>query len=807
MAALQATLLELSRGDNKKAQLIAKRIADKYTINIDLETAYPRDIILKAMQGKATQQEVQSLQSTSDTSAKVSATEPQAKAASVDSETARLQQLQADQKRKATEERLEIQRLKQEKQLQEQEALAATEELRRKEAEQASLEAEKRNRERVVRKDSADESSTDDDKRTSSNKDRGKGKRSKSRRTSGYRDKLSETPIVRRQNMRRSGAKRSDRSEQTSNAPKVVQLPSSMTVSELAKSMSVKLADVTEKVHELEGVIVTSNSVIAQDTCMLVVEALGHTADIVELQSPVDQLNELLVYKSEAKSRPPIITIMGHVDHGKTSLIDKIRETDVVSGESGGITQHIGAYSVQVGKKKDKQITVLDTPGHQAFSNMRARGAQVTDIVVLVVAANDAVMPQTLEAIEHARQADVPIVVAINKIDVPNADINQVRKELSAQGIADSEWGGEQEIVEISALQGKNINTLLEAVLLEAEVLELKAHSEGPAQGAVIEAKVDKGRGPVATIILSQGNLKRGDRILIGTTVSRVRALVDHNGKTIKEAVPGIPVEVVGLDEVPQAGDSLVTAIDDKLVRQVIDYRINRESERRSLSEKMTVEQLFESLDHDPDSEVRLVLKTDVRGSLEAIEGSLQAFKTDDTDIKIVSSGIGGISESDIALAKTANALCVGFNVRADATARKLADETQVEFRYYSIIYELIEDIQQMLEGMLTPERHEEIVGTARVLEVFRSSRFGQVAGCVVEEGTIKRELPVRVLRDNVVIFEGKLNSLRRVRDDVDEVQSGTECGLGIKDYLDIQPSDHIEVFSVNEVRRKLKVS
>jgi translation initiation factor IF-2 len=493
---------------------------------------------------------------------------------------------------------------------------------------------------------------------------------------------------------------------------------------------------------------------------------------------------------------------MGHVDHGKTSLLDYIRATRVAAGEAGGITQHIGAYHVDT---DHGMISFLDTPGHAAFSAMRARGAQATDIVILVVAADDGVMPQTKEAIQHSRAAGVPIVVAVNKMDKPEANPERVMQELVAEEVVPEEWGGDIQFIQVSAKTGQGIDQLLEAVLLQSEVLELKAVHDGLARGIIVESSLDKGRGPVATVLVQSGTLKRGDAVVAGAEYGRVRAMFDENGRSVKEAGPSIPVQVLGLSAAPSAGDDLVALADERKAREVAELRRERYRDTRLAEQKAAkLDQLFSQMAEGEVSYVNLIVKADVQGSVEALRESLLKIETDEAKVRIVASGVGGITESDANLAVTSNAIVIGFNVRADATARRVVEEHGLDLRYYSIIYEVIDDVKKAISGLLSPEIKEEIIGLAEVRDVFRSSKLGAIAGCMVVEGTVKRHNPIRVLRDNVVIYEGELESLRRFKDDVNEVKAGTECGIGVKNYNDVKAGDHIEVFERVEVAREI---
>lgn len=552
------------------------------------------------------------------------------------------------------------------------------------------------------------------------------------------------------------------------------------------------------------GMMVTINQAIDQDTAQLVVEEMGHKVKLVSEDAVEEALEEELVARGGGTmvGRAPVVTVMGHVDHGKTSLLDYIRKTKVASGEAGGITQHIGAYHVETGHG---MITFLDTPGHAAFTAMRARGAKSTDIVILVVAADDGVMPQTEEAIAHARAAGVPIVVAVNKMDKEGADPERVKNELSTKEVISEEWGGDTQFVYVSAHTGQGIDELLDAVLLQSEVLELKAAADVPAQGLVIESRLDKGRGAVASVLVQNGTLRQGDIVLAGQCYGRVRAMLDEVGKPVKEAGPSIPVEILGLDGTPDAGDSFVVVENDKKAREVADFRQVRERDQRIKRQQAAkLDRMFESMESAERKTLNVVLKADVRGSLEAIQASLREAGNEEVNVNIVSGGVGGITETDVNLALTANAVMFGFNVRADGSARKLAETEGVDLRYYSVIYDLIDDVKSALSGMLSPERREEILGVAEVRDVFRSPKFGDIAGCMVVEGSVFRSKPIRVLRDDVVIYEGELESLRRFKDDANEVKNGLECGIGVKNYKDVRPGDKIEVYDVKEVARSL---
>lgn len=538
-----------------------------------------------------------------------------------------------------------------------------------------------------------------------------------------------------------------------------------------------------------------------QETAGVVVEELGHTPKLLRENEIEESLGLETETTGELTARAPVVTIMGHVDHGKTSLLDYIRRTKVVSGEAGGITQHIGAYHVTTPKG---MITFLDTPGHEAFTAMRARGAKSTDLVVLVVAADDGVMPQTIEAIQHAKAGNVPIVVAVNKMDKPEADPERVKNELSHQGVISEQWGGDSMFVNISAKTGQGVDDLLDAILLQAEVLELKAVAVGPAKGVVIEARVDKGRGPVATVLVQSGMLKKGDILLAGTEYGRVRAMAGDDGRQTEEAGPSIPVEVLGLSGSPSAGDEAIVVPNERKAREVALFRQGKFRDVKLARGITKLENIFERMHEGRVNVLNIVLKADVQGSVEAIADSLTKLATDEVKVNIIAKGVGGITSSDINLAIASNAIVLGFNVRADATARRLADNEGVDLRYYSIIYELIDQIKAALSGMLAPEYQEKIIGLAEVRDVFRSSKLGAIAGCLVVEGSMRRNSQIRVLRDNVVVYKGQLESLRRFKEDVSEVKSGTECGIGVKDYNDIKVGDQIEAYEVTMVARKL---
>ena len=589
-------------------------------------------------------------------------------------------------------------------------------------------------------------------------------------------------------------------------APKqqTIFVPETLTVADLAQRLSIKSSIVIKTLMGM-GMMVTINQAIDQDTATLVVEELGHiaqseqTADIEEqVFTALDEQQQ----QGELVARAPVVTIMGHVDHGKTSLLDHIRVTRVADGEAGGITQHIGAYHVET---EHGMITFLDTPGHAAFSAMRARGAKATDIVILVVAADDGVMPQTKEAIQHARAAGVPLVVAINKMDKPEAQPERVMQELVAEEVVPEEWGGDIQFVPVSAHTGSGVPALLEAVLLQAELLDLAVVEQGHARGIVVESSLDKGRGPVATVLIQSGTLAQGNIAVSGAEYGRIRAMFDENGRAIRQAGPAIPVQILGLSGTPAAGDDFVVVSDEKKAREIAELRQERSREGRLTTQKaIQLDQMFSQASSGSVTYVNLLLKADVQGSVEALKESLLKIQTDEVKVRIIAAGVGGINESDANLALTSEAAIIGFNVRADAPARRIIEAQGMDLRYYSIIYEVLDDVKQAVSGLLSPEIHETIIGLAEVRDVFRSSRLGAIAGSMVREGTVKRSSPIRVLRDNVVIYEGELESLRRFKDDVNEVKAGTECGIGVKNYNDVKTGDQIEVFERREVARQI---
>lgn len=579
-----------------------------------------------------------------------------------------------------------------------------------------------------------------------------------------------------------------------------VSLPETISVGELAQRMTVKAAEVIKVLMHM-GSMVTINQVLDQETASVVVEEMGHKVKLLRDNAIEEAMMEEEVGGNEV-TRPPVVTIMGHVDHGKTSLLDYIRRTRVAAGEAGGITQHIGAYHVETDKGN---ITFLDTPGHAAFTAMRARGAQVTDVVVLVVAADDGVMPQTIEAVQHAKAGNVPLIIAVNKMDKPEADPDRVKNELSQYDVLSEEWGGDTQFVHVSAKTGAGVDELLDAIIIQAEVLELKAMADGPARGVVIESSLDKGRGPVATVLVQRGLLKQGDMILSGQEFGRVRAMFDELGKAVKEAGPSTPVVVLGLSGAPNAGDEVIATTDERKAREVATFRQDKiRGERLARQQAAKLENMFSQMKEGEVSSLNVVLKADVQGSVEALREALTNISNDEVKVTIVASGVGGINESDANLAAASRAIIIGFNVRADASARRVIADNELDLHYYSVIYEAIDEVKRAVSGMLAPEVREEIIGLAEVRDVFRSSKLGAIAGCLVTEGTVKRANPIRVLRNNVVIYEGELESLRRYKDDVNEVQAGTECGIGVKNYNDIQPGDQVEVYERVEIARTL---
>jgi len=614
-----------------------------------------------------------------------------------------------------------------------------------------------------------------------------------------------------RQHKARHGGHKEDGSEAQSSfsAPtepvvREITVPETITVAELAHKMSVKAAEVIKVLMKL-GTMVTINQVLDQDTAMIVTEEMGHQAKRAKLDEPDAFLAEEHQAPAEValEARAPVVTVMGHVDHGKTSLLDMIRRTKVASGEAGGITQHIGAYHVNTAKG---MITFLDTPGHEAFTAMRARGAKLTDIVVLVVAADDGVMPQTIEAIHHAKAAQVPLVVALNKIDKPEANPDRVKQDLSAQQVVPEEWGGDTMFVPVSAKTGNGVDQLLDSILVQSEVLELKAPKDAPAKGIVIESKLDKGRGPVATILVLSGTLKRGDVVLAGSVFGRVRAMLDENGESIEQGGPSIPVEILGLSDVPMAGSDVLVLGDERKAREIALFRQGKFRDVKLAKQHATkLESMFEQMGEGQAKILSIIIKADVQGSYEGLSHALSGLSTGEVKVNIVHAGVGGITESDVNLALASKAVIIGFNARADATARKLAENSGVDIRYYNVIYDAVDEVKSALSGMLSPERKESVLGLVEIRQIFKISKIGTVAGCYVTEGLVRRSgAKVRVLRDNVVIHEGELDSLKRFKDDVREVKSGFECGLSLKNFDDLKVGDQLEVYEVVEVARSL---
>ena len=584
---------------------------------------------------------------------------------------------------------------------------------------------------------------------------------------------------------------------------KEITIAETNSVADLAQKMSVKSGEIIKILFNM-GVMATINQMLDQDTSTLLIEELGHKPKFVSEDAIEEQLAESLSAEvgSEEIPRAPVITVMGHVDHGKTSLLDYIRKASVAAGEAGGITQHIGAYHVNT---EHGMVSFLDTPGHAAFTAMRSRGAKATDVIVLVVAADDGVKPQTEEAVQHAKAADVPLVVAINKIDKEGTDPDRVKNELSALEVIPEDWGGDTQFIEVSAITGQGVENLLEAILLQAELLELKAYTDVPGQGVVIESRLDKGRGSVASVLVQNGTLKTGDIVLAGYEYGRVRALVDELGKNVESAGPAIPVEILGLNGVPDAGDEFVVVSDEKKARDVAEFRkVRLKDSQQAKQQSSMLEGMFAGIGRDQKKILNVIIKADVRGSLEAIIGSLQKLGTDEVEVNVIASGVGGISETDAHLATTSSAMVIGFNTRADKSARDILENESLQLRYYNVIYDVIDDTKAIMGGMLEPEIREEIVGIAEVRDVFNSPKFGQIAGSMVIEGTVYRSKPIRVLRDNVVIYEGELESLRRFKDDANEVRNGMECGIGVRNYNDVKVGDKIEVYETTEVARSL---
>ena len=724
-----------------------------------------------------------------------------------------------DAERRAAEERVEAEARALERAKAEQEAAVKAKEVAKEKEEQAVKDAEEQARKdaKKAEVDAAEEKTrlekAEADARARRSKDKEKAKPKPKRQETRYgRQELHvagdksgrrkrKTPS-RRRPVSMAGDSKHGFERPTAPVIHEVEIPESISVAELAKRLAIKGNEVVKVLFNM-GAMVTINQVIDQDTATLVVEELGHIAKPAESADMDEQLlADETPTEGESVSRAPVVTIMGHVDHGKTSLLDYIRHTKVAAGEAGGITQHIGAYSVTTDKG---MITFLDTPGHAAFTAMRARGAQATDIVILVVAADDGVMPQTIEAIQHSKAAGVPMVVAINKCDRENADPERVKNELSQHEVIPEEWGGEQQFVNVSAHTGDGIDKLLDSILTQAEVMDLTAVAEGPARGLVIESSLEKGRGAVATLLVQAGTLKQGDMIIAGEEYGRIRNMFDETGTSIKEAGPSSPAVVLGLSKTPSAGDDFLVVMNERKAREVAEFRQTKTREAKLAQQQASkLDDMFSQMREGELSTVPVIIKSDVHGSAEALRDSLTKLSNDEVKVKVLGSSVGGITETDVNLAAASDAFIIGFNVRADATARTAIKESGVDVRYYSIIYEAIDDVRAALTGLLAPEIREQHVGLAEVKEVFSSPKFGDVAGCIVSEGYVKRSNPIRVLRDNVVIYEGELESLRRFKDDVNEVRSGTECGIGVKNYSDVKVGDQIECFERIEVARTL---
>ena len=727
------------------------------------------------------------------------------------------EQAELDRKRREEEERIEAAKLEQERLKQEKEAAARREEEERLKEEQARIDAEEEARKAAEQaaaaaaEEKARLEKAEADARTRRSKEKEKAKPKKAETRYGRKElhvagdksgRRKRKAPMRRRAVSLGGDSQHGFEKPTAPVVHEVEIPESIAVSELAKRLAIKGNQVVKVLFNM-GAMVTINQVIDQDTATLVVEELGHVAKPIK-EGDVDE--QLLAEESEITGdevpRSPVVTIMGHVDHGKTSLLDFIRRSHVAEGEAGGITQHIGAYSV---KTKKGQITFLDTPGHAAFTAMRARGAQATDIVVLVVAADDGVMPQTIEAIQHSKAAGVPMVVAVNKIDRENSDPERVRNELSQHEVIPEAWGGENLFVNVSAHTGEGVDSLLEAILLQAELMDLKAVAEGPAHGLVIEASLEKGRGAVATLLVQTGTLKQGDMIIAGEEYGRIRNMFDESQKSIDSAGPSTPVVVLGLSKTPSAGDDFLVVKNERKAREVAEFRQAKTRDAKLAQQQASkLEDMFSQMTEGDVSSLSLIIKSDVHGSTEALRDALTKLSSDEVKVNVLSSGVGGITETDANLAAASNAVIIGFNVRADAAARAAIKESGVDVRYYSIIYEAIDDVKAALSGMLSPEIKEQIVGLAEVKEVFSSPKLGDIAGCIVSEGYVRRHNPIRVLRDNVVIYEGELESLRRFKDDVNEVRAGTECGIGVKNYDNVKVGDQIECFERIEVARTI---
>jgi translation initiation factor IF-2 len=732
---------------------------------------------------------------------------------------AQAEQEELDRQRREEEERIEAEKREQERVQAEKEEAVRLEEEQRQKAEQERIEAEEDARKKAElaaaaaaeEKTRLEKAEADAKARRTREKEKGKAKAKPAATKYGRKElhvagdksgrRKRKTPM-RRRTVSVSGEGQHGFERPTAPVVREVEIPESIAVSDLAQRMAIKGNEVVKVLFNM-GAMVTINQIIDQDTATLVVEELGHKAKPI---SDADVDEQLLASEEaptgEEVSRSPVVTIMGHVDHGKTSLLDYIRRAHVADDEAGGITQHIGAYSVETEKGK---ITFLDTPGHAAFTAMRARGAQATDIVVLVVAADDGVMPQTIEAIQHSKAAGVPMVVAVNKIDKEDADPDRVRNELSQHEVIPEDWGGEQLFVNVSAQTGEGVDGLLESILLQAELMDLKAVAEGPARGLVIESSLEKGRGAVATLLVQEGTLNQGDMIIAGEEYGRVRNMFDEAQKSIKSAGPSSPAVVLGLSKTPSAGDDFMVVKNERKAREVAEFRQTKTREAKlALQQASKLEDMFSQMTEGEVQSVSVLIKSDVHGSAEALRDALIKLSTDEVKVNVLSSGVGGITETDANLAAASNAVIIGFNVRADAAARSAIKESGVDVRYYSIIYEAIDDVKAALSGLLSPEVREQIVGLAEVKDVFSSPKFGDVAGCIVTEGFVKRNNPIRVLRENVVIYEGELESLRRFKDDVNEVRSGTECGIAVKNYDNVKVGDQIECFERIEVARTL---
>jgi len=736
----------------------------------------------------------------------------QQKAGDPDREEAVAALKEAQVKREAEETALKEVEEKASREAEESARLAAEEQARKSEEEATRFEAEEKARQEVVQREAEESERKKEEERAKKLTDEQR-KRKKQRNKPSTRYGRSELHVAggasgrrlrpaRRATSSSSGSTEHGFSLPTKPVIRDLSIPDTIAVSELAKMMAVKASEVIKTLMNM-GMMVTINQVLDQDTAILVVEEMGHSASAVS-EKNIEQ--ELMIDEDvpdgEVITRPPVVTVMGHVDHGKTSLLDYIRSTKVAEGEAGGITQHIGAYHVET---PHGMITFLDTPGHAAFTSMRARGAKATDIIILVVAADDGVMPQTKEAIQHARAADVPIIVAVNKMDKPEADIEKVKSELSKEDVIAEDWGGQELFVPVSAITGEGIDALLEGILLQAELLELTATVDRRAHGMVVESSLDKGRGPTATILVQNGTLKVGDMILAGQEFGRVRAMSDESGQKVTEAGPSIPVVVLGLGGVPLAGDEVLSVANERKAKEAAAQRqTTRREGRLAQQQASNLQNLFDGMGKGEQLSVALLIRADVQGSVEALKDSLTKLSTDEIKVNIVASGVGAITESDAALAQASGAIILGFNVRTDASERKLIQKNKTDLRYYSVIYDAIDEVKAALTGRLGTETREQILGLAEVREVFRSSKLGAIAGCLVVEGVVKRSNPIRVLRDSVVIFEGELESLRRFKDEASEVQSGTECGIGVKMYNDVKPGDQIECFERIEVARTL---